>query len=111
MNRELTVMILAIYKTEEEGKREETSDDPFHSHSQLDIEQILPKYRLLKHTLEIETEIDILYLPIEAEIMTSDQFFQTFRGNLEAGKNKSVKILSVRPASTRQILTKPINTK
>jgi hypothetical protein len=49
----------------------------------------------IKHNLEITTETDLIYLPIEAEIYAGDEFSKIFKGNYEAGKNKSVKILSV----------------
>lgn len=94
MNRDLTIMILAI----------------FQSSSDIDAEQVSPKLRKIKHSLEITTETDVLRLPIEADIASIEEYRNMFRGNLEAGKEKHVRILSVRPSSTREVLTKPLNT-
>jgi hypothetical protein len=90
MNRDLTVMLLAIYRQTEE----ETSKEICH----------------LKHEIEITTETHIIKLPIEAQIATANEFRNMFRGNLEAGKEKYVRILSVRPGSTKEVLTKPLAT-
>lgn len=90
MSRDFNVVFLAIYHAGEET-----------------AEQISPKIRQFKHELEIITETDRLVLPIEAEIATAEHYREMFRGNLEAGKNSQVRILSVRPASTKEVLTKP----
>jgi len=71
-----------------------------------EVEQINPKTRLFSYDLEIVTEADTIYMPIEAEITTSDEYRSMFRGNLEAGKEPLVRILSVNPISTRDIVTK-----
>jgi len=92
MKRDLTVMLLAIYKNSSE-----------------ESEQLAPKLRNLKYNLEITTETDLIKLPIQAEIATADEFRNMFRGNLEAGKENHVRLISVRPGNTKDVLTKPIN--
>ena len=92
MNRDLSIVLLAMYKMPDSN-----------------AEQVSPPLRKLLHNLEITTETDVLKLPIEAEIATAEEHRNMFRGNLEAGKGKNVRILSVRPGSTRQVLTKPLN--
>lgn len=92
MKRDLTIMLLAIYKTSSE-----------------ESEQLAPKLRKLKYNLEINTETDLIKFPIQAEIATADEFRNMFRGNLEAGKENHVRLISVRPGNTKDILTKPIN--
>jgi hypothetical protein len=74
MSRDVSVVLLALYKSESESS-----------------EQIDPKARAFKHTLEITTETDTIHLPIEAEILTADEFRIMFRGNLEAGKNTTTR--------------------
>jgi hypothetical protein len=64
------------------------------------------RVRSLVHELEILTETDVIRLPIEADIATAEEFRHMFKGNMEAGKEKGVKILSVRPGSTKEVLTK-----
>ena len=93
MNRDLSILCLAIFKLSEESS----------------VEQVSPRLRSLKHNLEITTETDLITLPIEAEIATSDEYRNMFRGNLDAGKAKNVRILSVRPGSTKEVLTKSFN--
>jgi len=90
MNRDLTIVCLAIYKMSENST----------------VEQVSPRLRNLKHNLEITTETDMINLPIEADIATSDEYRNMFRGNLDAGKGKNVRVLSVRPGSTKEVLTK-----
>lgn len=90
MSRDITIMIFAIFRQE--------SDQ---------VEQINPRIRVISHDLEITTETDVIKMNVEAEIATADEFRNLFRGNLEAGKSKNVRILSVRPGSTREVLTKP----
>ena len=90
MNRDLSILCLAIYKLSDETS----------------VEQVSPRLRSLKHNLEITTETDVLTLPIEAEIATSEEYRTMFRGNLDAGKAKNVRVLSVRPGSTKEVLTK-----
>ena len=94
MSRDVSIMLLAIYKYPDEV-----------------VEQINPKIRQIKHVLEITSETDLIKMNIEAEVATAEEFRNMFRGNLEAGKSKAVRILSVRPGSTRQVLTKPIDSK
>ena len=48
-------------------------------------------------------------LPIEADILTADEFSIMFRGNLEAGKSSMARIISIRPGSVRELLTKQLN--
>ena len=91
MSREMTLMIIPIYRSDDDS-----------------VEQVSPKLKKLRHYLEITTETDLIKLPIEAEIATANEFRNMFRGNLEAGKHKSVRILSVRPSSTRSTVAKPI---
>ena len=93
MSRDLSVVLLAIFKAPNDLS-----------------EQLNPKSRPFKHSLEIVTAADTIFLPIEAEIMTSDEHRTAFRGNIEAGKNQLIRILSVRPTSTRDILTKKLFT-
>ena len=89
MSRDLSVVLLAIFRGEDN-----------------EIEQIDPKTRTFRHDLEIVTEADSIYMPIEADILTSDEYRAIFRGNLDAGKDKSVRIISVNPISTRDMVTK-----
>ncbi|CAF0878303.1 unnamed protein product [Brachionus calyciflorus] len=93
MNRDLSVVLLGIFTLSEEDMSE----------------QVYPKIRKLRHDLEITTETDVIRVPIEAEIASIEEFRAMFRGNLEAGKEKNVRIMSVRPGSTKQVLTKPFN--
>jgi hypothetical protein len=65
--------------------------------------------RSLVHELEILTETDCIKLTIEADIATAEEFRAMYKGNMEAGKEKGVKILSVRPGSTKEVLTKQFN--
>jgi hypothetical protein len=95
MNRDLTIMLLAIYKQEEELRLPQQ------------VTTTTSRVRLLKHDLEITTETDVIKLPINAEIATAEEFRNMFKGNLEAGKEKNVRILSVRPGSIKEVLTKP----
>ncbi len=88
MSRDFTVVLLAVFRVESE------------------VEQINPRTRLFSYDLEIVTEADTIYMPIEAEVATSDEYRAMFRGNLEAGKLPMVRILSVNPISTRDIVTK-----
>lgn len=92
MSRDISVVLLAIYCAPNESS-----------------EQITPRTREFKHNLEITTEADTIYIPIEAEITTSDVHHSMFRGNLEAGKNQLARIISVRPTSTRDMITKQTN--
>lgn len=92
MSRDISVVLLAIYCAPDESS-----------------EQINPRTREFKHNLEITTEADTIYIPIEAEITTSDEHHHMFRGNLEAGKHKLARIVSVRPTSTRDMITKQTN--
>jgi hypothetical protein len=92
MSRDVSIVLLALYKIETES-----------------AEQIDPKIRSFRHTIEITTETDTLLLPIEADILTAEEFSIMFRGNLEAGKNSIVRIISVRPGSVRELLTKQLN--
>ena len=94
MSRDVSIMLLAIYKYPDEAS-----------------EQINPRIRLISHVLEITSETDLIKMNIEAQVATAEEFRNMFRGNLEAGKSKAVRILSVRPGSTRQVLTKPIDPK
>lgn len=84
MNRDITLMVLAIYH------QNELNNGLFD----------------FKYDLEITTETHIIKLPIEAQIATSSEFRNMFMGNLEAGKAKNVRIMSVRPGSTKEVLTK-----
>ena len=90
MSRDLSIICLAIYKLSENSA----------------VEQVSPRLRNLKHNLEITTETDMINLPIEADIATSEEYRNMFRGNLDAGKGKNVRVLSVRPGSTKEVLTK-----
>ncbi|RNA34735.1 sperm-associated antigen 17, partial [Brachionus plicatilis] len=95
MNRDLNIVLLAIFTLSDQ-----------------DIsEQVYPKVRSLVHELEITTETDLLKVPIQAEIASIEEFRNMFRGNLDAGKEKNVRILSVRPGSTKEVLTKPLSLK
>ena len=93
MTRDLSIMLLAIFTLDQENVSE----------------QVYPKMRKLRHDLEITTETDIIKIPIEADIASIEEFRNMFRGNLDAGKEKNVRILSVRPGSTKEVLTKPLN--
>ena len=90
MSRDLSIVCLAIYKMSENNS----------------IEQVSPRLRNFKHNLEITTETDMINLPIEVDIATSEEYRNMFRGNLDAGKGKNVRVLSVRPGSTKEVLTK-----
>ena len=90
MSRDFNVVFLAIYQASE--------DSP---------EQVSPRIKQFRHDLEVITETDKILLPIEAEIATAEHYREMYRGNLEAGKSNTVRILSVRPASTKEVLTKP----
>lgn len=90
MSRDLTIMLVAIYRQEGDSGGE-----------------TMPQLRSLRYELEITTETDVIKLPIEAEIATAVEFRNMFKGNLEAGKEKHVRILSVRPGSTKEVLAKP----
>lgn len=92
MSRDISVVLLALYKIESESV----------------VEQVDPKMRSFKHMLEITTETDTILVPIEAEILAADEFRNMFRGNLEAGKNPTTRIISVRPGSVRELLTRQI---
>jgi hypothetical protein len=92
MKRDLTIMLLAIYQSSSE-----------------ESEQLAPVLRKLEFNLEITTETDLIKLPIQAEIATADEFRNMFRGNLEAGKENHVRLISVRPGNTKDQLTKAIN--
>ena len=89
MSRDFTIVLFAIFQS---------SND--------ETEQINPRTRHFCHKLEIVTEADTIFMPIEADITTCDEHRIMFRGNLEAGKGQTVRILSVRPASTRDMVTK-----
>jgi hypothetical protein len=92
LTREFTVMLLAMYR--------ETSTTTSSSGQSPRL------VRNLVHELEILTETDAIKLTIEAEIATAEEFRRMYKGNMEAGKEKNVKILSVRPGSTKEVLTK-----
>ena len=66
-----------------------------------DTEQISPAVTYFKHELEITTETDIIIVPIEADIATSDEYHKMFRGNLEAGKTPKTRILAAYTPSTQ----------
>ena len=87
MSRDINVVLLALYKLETDS-----------------VEQIDPKMRSFKYSLEITTETDTIIVPVDAEILTAEEFRNMFRGNLEAGKNTSTRIISVRPGSVREML-------
>ena len=95
MSRDFTVMILAMYSETNKSENQKSQSE---------------RIRNLLHELEITTETDVFKLPIEAKIATAEEFRTLYRGNLEAGKEKYVKILSVRPGNTKEVLTKPFNT-
>lgn len=95
MNRDINIVLLAIFTLPDENVSE----------------QVYPKIRSLVHELEITTETDILKLSIQAEIASIEEFRRMFRGNLDAGKEKNVRILSVRPGNTKEVLTKPLSVK
>lgn len=89
MSRDVSLILMAVYRqTQEEG-----GDNGVYQ---------------LKYDLEITTETHIIKMPIEAQIVNAVEFRNMFMGNLEAGKGKNVRILSVRPGSTKEVLTKPI---
>jgi hypothetical protein len=92
MSRDISIVLLAIYCAQDESS-----------------EQINPRTREFKHILEITTEADTIYIPIQAEITTSAEHHNMFRGNLEAGKHQLARIVSVRPTSTRDVITKQTN--
>ena len=92
MSRDLSVVLLAIFRSPADA-----------------VEQITPRTRQFRHNLEIVTEADTIFIPIEAEIITSEEHRTMFRGNLEAGRHQTVRILSVRPTSTRDMVTKQTN--
>lgn len=93
MNRDLTIMMLAIYQQDDN-----TTGGGDSSNTNL---------RSINFNLDIVTETDLIKLPIRAQIATAEQFRNMFKGNLEAGKEKNIRILSVRPGSTKEVLTKP----
>jgi hypothetical protein len=77
MIKDITVVINAIFNSENDS-----------------VEQVSPAIIQLKHELEITTETDIILVPIEADIATSDEYHKMFRGNLEAGKTAKTRILA-----------------
>lgn len=84
MSRDITLMMFAVFQTTNE----------------------INKLAQFKFQLEITTETHIISLPVEAQIASSTEFRNMFMGNLEAGKAKNVRIMSVRPGSTKEVLTK-----
>jgi hypothetical protein len=48
-----------------------------------------------KIDLEITTESDVLIIPIYTKVTTAEEFNKLFNGNVEAGKNPRVRIVSV----------------
>lgn len=91
MSRDLSILLLAIYK-QAEGRNGQNEQEVY----------------WFRHELEITTETHVIKMPIEAQIATADEFRKMFRGNLEAGKSKNARILSVRPGSTKQVLSRNI---
>ncbi len=87
----MTLILMAIYRAPD-GESAPGEADLWH----------------LKHELEVTTETDVIQLPIEARVATAGHFRDLFRGNLEAGKEKHVRILSVRPGSTKEVLSRPL---
>lgn len=97
MSRDFNIVLFAVYR-----------DDASFSSQKSDGQQ--QGVRNLIHELEITTETDVLKLPIEAKIVTAAEFRNMYGANLEGGKEKNIKILSVRPGNTKETVTKqPLN--
>jgi hypothetical protein len=91
MKRDITIMLYAIYKEDDRISKSSNNEN----------------YKI-KQEIEITTETDLIRVPIYAEIASVDDFYRQYKGNVEAGKNPGVKIVSVRPLSSVDLSKKPL---
>ena len=97
-------MLIAVYQTSNSGENSGVDDGEAPMKQQ---QQLKSPVKRFKHLVEITTETDVMRLPVEGEVATADEFRRMFGNNFEAGKEKHVRIISVRPENIRRILTKP----
>lgn len=91
MKRDMTVMLYAHYKQDDRISKSSNNEN----------------YKI-KQEIEITTETDVIRVPIYAEIASVDDFYSQYKGNIEAGKNPGVKIISARPLSSFDLSKKPM---